>query len=332
MVKKEDFKNSYTNKIKQNLEFFTEYKYIYKKNKLFNQLSNENDELYKNSKNKKNLTNKDYKKLYNIAVDISYGIDHIADTVGLFTKKIKKPMLESPSILDVKFDKSDSRHLDFICGDLYLRKNIIFKKDLLFCYKDFTKIVDKIQNKLTKFSWQMSYHMPSNKNEVNKLVNTRTKKHNLLTGPIWIFPINYNMNLGDIYSNKKKNDNILYIAADLIWTDLKAISQLTKKLKNLKEIIFIDYEIAFQPAKFKHKKGLINYIIEDCNNINFGKRSLTPDIKFTFHENKPNEYNYHLIKLNEFRKKIDKKVSIYFLNENYSSDQHQSALFEARFS
>ena len=49
MTKKEDFKNSYTNKIKQNLEFFTEYKYIYKKNKLFNQLSNENDELYKNS-------------------------------------------------------------------------------------------------------------------------------------------------------------------------------------------------------------------------------------------------------------------------------------------
>ena len=31
MAKKENFKKSYINKINQNLEFFTEYEYIYKK-------------------------------------------------------------------------------------------------------------------------------------------------------------------------------------------------------------------------------------------------------------------------------------------------------------
>ena len=90
MKKKENFKKSFNLKIVQNLEFFHEYSYIYKKNKLFNQLFFENQDLYDSSKNKKGITNTEYKKLYKQAVNISYGIDHIADTVGLFTKKIKK--------------------------------------------------------------------------------------------------------------------------------------------------------------------------------------------------------------------------------------------------
>lgn len=294
MAKKENFKNSYTNKIKQNLEFFTEYEYIYKKNKLFNQLSSENQDLYHQSKTYKKLTNKDYKKLYDRAVNISYGIDHIADTVGLFTRKIKKPIQGST------LNKGDFQYIDFECGDLYLRKNVILKNDNIHCYKIFSKFVDKIDCKLNRFRWGMNYHVPTSKKETNKLINTQTEKHSLLCGPVFITTILYNFN------NK---DHILYLTADLIWTDLKAVVKLIKKLKNLKKIIFVDYGsiIIMEPRKLKHKEGLRHYIINYCNNPKFKWWSSAPRLKNSF----------HLDKLKLFRKSIQNNVTIEFFNSDY---------------
>jgi len=309
-MKKKNFKKEFEFKINQNLEFFHEYAYIYKKSKLFKNLSFENQDLYNYSKKNKNLTNKNYKKLYNRAIDISYGVDHIADTIGLFTKKIKKPVMEETSILEVKFNKSDTRHINFNCGDLYLRKNVIPKNDNIHCYKTFSKFVDTLNNKLTRFSWQMSYNMPVSKKEIKKLVETQTKKHSLLTGPVWMFTISYNMNWRDIYNTPKNNNNILYLTSDLIWTDLKAVIKLTKKLKNLSKIYFVDYNIVYQPVKFKHKEGLRHYIINNCENQNFKLWSSAPRLKNTS----------HLDKLKEFRKDIDKKVQIKFFNNDYDGD------------
>ena len=62
-MKKENFKKKFDLKIKQNLEFFYEYNYIYVKNKIFSSLFWENEDLYYSSKNKKEITNIEYKKL-----------------------------------------------------------------------------------------------------------------------------------------------------------------------------------------------------------------------------------------------------------------------------
>ena len=296
MEKKENFKKSYINKINQNLEFFTEYEYIYKKNRLFNQLSNENLDLYNHSKNKNNLKNRDFKNLYNKAVNISYGIDHIADTIGLFTRKIKHPIIES------EHNKGNTPYIDFNCGDLFLRKNVIFKKDNIYCYNFFSDFVNKIEDKLKQFRWSMNYQMPISKIQITKLIKTQTKKHCLYNPPVWIHTIQYNWDL-----NGGKRDDILYISADLIWTDLKAVIKLVKKLHKVKEIIFIDYPIVFEPAKYNHKLELRDYIIDICKNHKFGKFSSTPNLK-----NKT-----HLNKLYNFRKEINKNIEIHFFNNDY---------------
>ena len=88
-MKKENFKKKFDLKIKQNLEFFYEYEYIYFKNNIFSSLFWENEDLDYSSKNKKEITNIEYKKLYKQAVEISFGIDHIINTDGLFKKKLK---------------------------------------------------------------------------------------------------------------------------------------------------------------------------------------------------------------------------------------------------
>ena len=62
-MKKENFKKKFDLKIKQNLEFFYEYEYIYFKNKIFSSLFWENEDLNYSSKNKKEITNIEYKKL-----------------------------------------------------------------------------------------------------------------------------------------------------------------------------------------------------------------------------------------------------------------------------
>jgi len=294
LMKKENFKKSFDFKIVQNLEFFHEYSYIYKKNKLFNQLFFKNQDLYDSSKNKKEITNTEYKKLYKQAVNISYGIDHIGNTDGLFTKKIKKPTVGS------RLEKGDFQYIDFDCGDLYLRKNVILKNDNIHCYKFFSQFVDKISVKLNKFRWGMNYSMPSSKKEISKLIKTQTKKHCLHTGPVWINTIQYNFDMEDI------KDNILYLTADLIWTDLKAVVKLSKKLFKLKKIIFVDYNIWFKPKQLGDI-DIRRYIINDCGNGKFKWWCSAPRLK-----NSP-----HLEKLKVFRKNIDKKIKIEFYNNDY---------------
>jgi len=291
-MKKENFKKEFEFKINENLEFFNEYAYIYIKNNFFNSLSFKNQNLYDSSKNKKKITNIEYKKLYNQAVELSFGIDHIANTVGLFTKKIKKPTVERKS------DKGDIQYIDFNCGDFYLRKNVILKNDNIHCYKSFSQFVDKINVKLNKFRWGMNYTMPSSNKEILKLIKTQTKKHCLQLGPVWINTVQYNFDM------EGTKDDILYLTADLIWTDLKAIVKLSKKLFKLKKIIFIDYDILFSPKKLDDGVDIRHYIINDCDNKKFKWWSSVPRLK-----NSP-----HLEKLKVFRKNINKKIEIEFHN------------------
>ena len=294
-MKKKNFKKEFEFKINQNLEFFHEYAYIYVKNDYFNSIFFENQDLYDSSKNKKKITNIEYKKLYNQAVELSYGIHHIADTVGLFTKKIKKPTVGS------RLDKGDFQYIDFNCGDLYLRKNVILKNDNIHCYKSFSQFVDKINVKLNKFRWGMIYTMPSSKKEISKFIKTQTKKHCLQLGPVWINTVQYNFDM------EGTKDDILYLTADLIWTDLKAIVKLSKKLFKLKKIIFIDYNIWFKPKKLGDDIDIRRYIINDCGNRKFKWWSSAPRLK-----NSP-----HLEKLKFFKKNINKKIKIEFHNNDY---------------
>ena len=295
---KENFKKSFDLKIKQNLEFFYEYEYIYFKNKIFRSLFWENEDLDYSSKNKKEITNIEYKKLYKQAVEISFGIDHVINTDGLFRKKFKKPMVGS------RLDKGNFQYIDFDCGDLYLRKNVILKNDNIHCYKSFSQFVDKINVKLNKFRWGMIYTMPSSKKEISKLIKTQTKKHCLDLGPVWINTAQYNF-----YMDGAKDD-ILYLTADLIWTDLKAIVRLSKKLLKLKKIIFVDYNIWFKPNKLDDDTDIRRYIINDCDNKKFKWWSSAPRLK-----NSP-----HLKKLKVFRKNINKKIEIEFYNNDYDME------------
>lgn len=301
MVKKENFKKKFDTRIKENLDFINEFKYIYKKNKYFNELSNENQNLYKQTKNKQKINILDYENFYNHASNISFFLESVAEKEGLFRKKIKKPFLVDKSV------SGNERYLNFYCGDLFLRKNVILEKDIKETYKVFSKYVDTIQNKLNLFHWQMSYYMPVSKEQINKLTKTQTSKHCIQTSPVLINVINFNLNDDPVLGWGVK-DNILYLAKELINTDLKSVIKLSKKLKNLKKIYFVDYEIIKQPEQFNNKNEVSSYISKDCKNSKFSSHSLTLNF----------DKKTNLDKIKQFSNKIDKKVEIKFLDNNFN--------------
>ena len=268
-MKKQDFKKLFKQKWKEQFNFFTEYEYIYKKHKLFDQLSKENFNLSLKKIDKKYIS-QDYKKLYNQAINISWGIDEIISSIGLFNRKIKNPVLES------SHNTGDFQYIDFRCGDLYLRKNVIIKKDTLYCYKFFSKFVDKINTKLNKFRWGMSYSFPASQKEIVKLIKTQTKKHFLSLELLWISPAIYNFN--------KKKDNTLYLTSDLLWTNFTAIIKLVNKLNNLKKIKFIYFNILYKP----NLENLNNYIINRCNNPKFTLNNSFPPLTSKVFQSKLN--------------------------------------------
>ena len=239
----------------------------------------------------------------------------------LFVEKLKKPKLDSNLTQTGTY-----QYLDFNCGDLYLRKNVVLKKDNVYCYKTFSKFVDKLKTKLKRFRWQMSYHMPSTQKEIDKLINTQTTNKCLQTGPVWINTITYNFNLNNAIE-WGTNDYTLYLTADLIWTDLKSIVKLTKKLIKLKKIVFVDYNIWFKPKALGDNVDIRHYIINKCGNKKFKWWCSAPRLK-----NTP-----HLKKLIKFRKSIDKKIKFEFYNNDYDieigdyyKDDCQKILKEAK--
>ena len=132
----------------------------------------------------------------------------MGDKVGLFVKKIKNPKLET------KIKQSgDYQYLEFECGDLYQRKNVSLNKDNKHCYKYFSKFVDSLNGKLNRFRWQMSYNFPT-EDQISKFKKTETKKHCLLTKPLWTNTIMYNFALNDKGDYLKK-DKCLYITSDV---------------------------------------------------------------------------------------------------------------------